>query len=372
MLSAMDKIFHDAPVGVTVADATQPDMPLIYVNPAFESMTGFSAADVVGTNCRFLQAHDADQPATRALSRAIREERECRVRLRNYRKDGTLFWNELTIFPVKEYGQLLYYLGIQLDITPPLSVRTQSGASETQTPVGSSKQENMVAVLAHDLKNAMSGIMGIAEMLEKGEQYNIQGSEYQQFAKHIRSSSQRIVELIRYIVNIRTLTSDNPGLVIQPVNVHLVVQTLVDEYKVLAAKKMLHLQYNAQHDALTEPAEAFVDEILLREILDNLLSNAVKYSPPNTSVTVTTRISTLAVRIAVQDEGPGLTENDKAQLFTRYAKLSAQPTGGEESTGLGLYIVREMVESLNGKIWCESEFGKGATFIVEVPRNEVV
>jgi signal transduction histidine kinase len=69
----------------------------------------------------------------------------------------------------------------------------------------------------------------------------------------------------------------------------------------------------------------------------------------------------------VQDEGAGLSEEDKAKLFGKFARLSARPTGGEHSTGLGLSIVKKLVEAMNGRVWCESELGKGATFTVELP-----
>ena len=76
------------------------------------------------------------------------------------------------------------------------------------------------------------------------------------------------------------------------------------------------------------------------------------------------------LRIEVRDEGPGLSPDDMTKLFGKFARLSARPTGGEHSTGLGLSIVKKMVEAMNGKVWCESEFGKGATFIVELPSAE--
>jgi signal transduction histidine kinase len=73
------------------------------------------------------------------------------------------------------------------------------------------------------------------------------------------------------------------------------------------------------------------------------------------------------LRIEVRDEGPGISPQDRKKLFGKFARLSARPTGGEHSTGLGLSIVKTMVEAMNGKVWCESELGKGATFIVELP-----
>ena len=104
--------------GITISDPRQPDNPLIYVNRSFELMTGFSAEEVVGSNCRFLQGSDRDQPALDEVRAAIREERDCSVLLRNYRKDSTPFWNELRLSPVHdEYGHLVNFVGVQNDVT---------------------------------------------------------------------------------------------------------------------------------------------------------------------------------------------------------------------------------------------------------------
>jgi signal transduction histidine kinase len=84
-------------------------------------------------------------------------------------------------------------------------------------------------------------------------------------------------------------------------------------------------------------------------------------------VAVRVQSSEGVVRVEVQDEGPGLSDEDKKKLFGKFARLSAQPTGGEHSTGLGLSIVKKLVEAMHGRVWCESELGKGATFIVELP-----
>ena len=78
------------------------------------------------------------------------------------------------------------------------------------------------------------------------------------------------------------------------------------------------------------------------------------------------------IRIEISDQGPGLTDDDMKKMFGKFARLSAQPTGGEHSTGLGLSIVKKLVEAMNGKVWCESEPGKGATFIVELPAAQTL
>ncbi|MGC9504082.1 PAS domain S-box protein [Baaleninema sp.] len=104
--------------GIVMADARLPDMPIIFVNPAFEKVTGYSIEEVLGQNCRFLQKGDRRQPELDRLREAIRHRRSCTVILRNYRKDGSLFWNELNISPIfDDKGQLTHYLGIPNDIT---------------------------------------------------------------------------------------------------------------------------------------------------------------------------------------------------------------------------------------------------------------
>lgn len=104
--------------GIVIADARKPDMPITYVNPAFERLTGYSSEEVVGRNCRFLQGNDTDQPALQELRKALRDGKGCKVVLANYRKDGTGFWNELSISPIYDAdGNLTHFVGIQSDIT---------------------------------------------------------------------------------------------------------------------------------------------------------------------------------------------------------------------------------------------------------------
>lgn len=104
--------------GIVVAEQEGEDSILIYVNPAFERLTGYAATDILYQDCRFLQGEDHDQPGLHAIRQAIREGSPCRQVLRNYRKDGSLFWNELSITPVyNEADQLTYFIGIQRDVT---------------------------------------------------------------------------------------------------------------------------------------------------------------------------------------------------------------------------------------------------------------
>ncbi|MEP0917091.1 PAS domain S-box protein [Leptolyngbya sp. DQ-M1] len=117
-LHLMERAINASSNGIVITDANQPNNPIIYVNPAFEAITGYKAAEVIGQNCRFLQRGNFDQPALAVLRSAIKAQEECHVTLRNHHKDGTLFWNELYVAPVFDAaGCLTHFVGVQTDIT---------------------------------------------------------------------------------------------------------------------------------------------------------------------------------------------------------------------------------------------------------------
>jgi PAS domain S-box-containing protein len=114
----LSKILDSCVNGVTLADPDLPDMPIVYANGAFEKITGYPQEEVVGRNCRFLQGEDRDQEARAQIREAIENCQPVEVTLRNYRKNGELFWNHLALTPLfDQHGRLIYYLGIQYDVT---------------------------------------------------------------------------------------------------------------------------------------------------------------------------------------------------------------------------------------------------------------
>ena len=103
--------------GIVVADARSADRPIVYVNPAFERITGYASSEILGRNCRFLQGIDTDPAVVAEIRQAVQQARECAVAIKNYRKDGTPFWNSLRVSPVVEENEVTYFVGVQDDIT---------------------------------------------------------------------------------------------------------------------------------------------------------------------------------------------------------------------------------------------------------------
>jgi diguanylate cyclase (GGDEF)-like protein/PAS domain S-box-containing protein len=125
-LDIFKRAVMDSRDGITIADANMDDNPLIFVNPAFERLTGYSAEEILGKNCRYLQGNDLDQPERHIVQQAVKENRPCLVTLRNYRANGTMFWNELSISPIFDgEGNVTNSIGIQKDVTDRMITQQQ-------------------------------------------------------------------------------------------------------------------------------------------------------------------------------------------------------------------------------------------------------
>ncbi|MCG5499311.1 PAS domain-containing protein [Ectothiorhodospira lacustris] len=138
--SVLAQILDTCVNGVTLSDPDLPDNPIVYANTVFEHMTGYTRAEIIGHNCRFLQGEDREQPAIEAIRKALTERREVEVTLRNYRKDGTLFHNRLNIRPLFDAsGRLIYFLGVQYDVTDLVNARTEVARLEALLRQGASQ-----------------------------------------------------------------------------------------------------------------------------------------------------------------------------------------------------------------------------------------
>jgi ligand-binding sensor domain-containing protein/signal transduction histidine kinase len=234
------------------------------------------------------------------------------------------------------------------------------------------EKNEIMGIVAHDLKNPLSNIKMLAALLRQ-ESNKLSPEEIEEFSTDILRASERMFDLITNLLNVNAIEQGGVKLHPSTFDVQALVRDIMHCYVQAALTKHIELHYENHIAPTNSEVAVFADRHAALQIIDNLVSNAVKYSPHGKNVTIrlVRGSAPQLMRVEIQDQGPGLSESDKKRLFGKYTRLSAQPTGGESSTGLGLSIVKKLAEAMGGHVWCESELGKGATFIVELPCDEV-
>ena len=228
----------------------------------------------------------------------------------------------------------------------------------------SQMKSQLLRIAAHDLKNPLNGIREFAKIL-KGEIEP--AAPGQEMLDLIHTSSDQMLDMVGKLLDSEALESGELTLHMEPVSLGKVAEEVVRRNRPQAQRKgeqlILHLDEN-------DPCMVTGSSEWLRDAMDNLISNAIKYSPLGKTIWVSVKRRNGLVRFKVRDEGPGLTDDDKKKLFGKFQRLSALPTSNESSTGLGLSIVKQIIEMHGGRVWAESDPGRGSTFIIELTASE--
>jgi signal transduction histidine kinase/ligand-binding sensor domain-containing protein len=223
-------------------------------------------------------------------------------------------------------------------------------------------KSQLLSFVAHDLKTPLITINSIAQEIKKFEV----DKHFRGYLDLVEQNSKRIVTLISEILNITAIESGKFQFKMEPINIADIAGLVVDGYQVAAMRKEQQLRY-----AVTDHEECIVmaDSSKLQEAMENLVNNAIKYSPRGAEILVNVIRNNGTVRFSVNDQGPGISEQEQQQLFKKFSVLTAKPTGGEIATGLGLAIVKEIIDAHKGRIFVESSPPKGSTFVIELQRH---
>jgi len=221
-------------------------------------------------------------------------------------------------------------------------------------------KSNLLSMAVHDLKNPLASIHGVVDVLHE------EGEANEEMLRLIRSSTDHMLAMISDLLASSAIESGHLQLALEPVDLAALGHTVVESFEEQARRKEQALRF---HLYAEDTCTVHGDTGRLHEVCSNLVSNALKYAPPDTPIDVTVRSTADTVTFAVTDRGPGLTEDDKQGLFKPFNRLSAQPTGGESSTGLGLHIVRRLTHLHDGTVDVETTPGEGSTFAVRLPRH---
>lgn len=224
-------------------------------------------------------------------------------------------------------------------------------------------QHETINTTIHDLKNPLSVLPLLADMIMDS---NVNVPAIDRFAQQIKSASKRMARTIEGLLEASREESNLLQLRLQSVDLVKAVKSIKKNNSTMARKKEQKLQLSSE-----ETCMVYADKRKLLKVIDNLINNAIKYSPFGSEVEIKLGIQDDMAVLEVRDQGPGLTRDDLRNLFRPFTSLSAKPTGGETSSGLGLSIAKNLVKAHRGKIHAKSEGpGKGSSFIVELPLSQ--
>lgn len=223
------------------------------------------------------------------------------------------------------------------------------------------EKDDFLSIVAHDLRNPISIIVSIMSLMKHDE--NVTREEIDEYSEMILISSDKMLQLINDLLDIQSISHGKIQDIKEKVNIHDPLQQSVDDFIKTAKIKDIEI-----YPVFSEHAGIIAgNRQKLARVFDNLISNAIKYSPHGSEVFVSTHVQEGRVLVSFRDKGEGISRDDQKKLFGKFSRLANKPTGNETSTGLGLFIVKKLVNSMNGKVWCESTPGEGAVFYLEFP-----
>ena len=328
---------------------TTPDGAIVYVNNAWTVLNGYSKEEALGRNPRFLKSGNSNAEHYTALWEKIASGHSYHTEeITNRRKDGSTYQAELSISPIQEGNQTLFYVSLCQDIT----LRKEIDRAKTE----------FVSLASHQLRTPLSAIRWYSEML-LSKYVGELNEKQRQYVKEIYTGNLRMIELVNALLNVSRI--DLGTFAMDPVPVNLI--EMCESVLLELTPQITERKQTIEKIFTTAPTSFTADPKLMRIVFQNFLSNSVKYTEPEGHVVVeiATRESNLYIRVS--DNGYGIPLAQHGKIFQKLFRADNVRQKDTEGTGLGMYIVKAIVESSGGKIWFESAENQGTTFHVTLP-----
>jgi PAS domain S-box-containing protein len=346
-----------------VTDPNQPDNPIIFANPAFLTMTGYRADEVLGRNCRFLQGPETDRDTVRDIAQAIERQQETSVEIINYKKNGSAFWNALFISPVLDQdGTLRYYFASQLDVTRRRDAEEALRQSQKMEAVG-----RLSGGIAHDFNNLLTVIQGFTDVLltqiDRSDDRPIDPSRARRSLRAVMDAAERAAELTQQMLAF----SRQQKLSGRVTNVDDLIRTLLP---------MLRRPIGTSNIAIeVEPCgpdcNARIDPVQAETAILGIVMNARDAMPGGGTLTITSKrmqldgsdprfgpkVTGAFIALSIADTGTGMPEEVRARVTEPFFTTKDQGKG----TGLGLSMVYGFMKQSDGALHVESELDGGTT-----------
>ena len=320
-----------------------------WVNEAFTRISGYKLEDLLGRKPgEVLQGPDTDQNVVREIGEALRREEAFSCELLNYHKSGKPYWIEISCNPLRnEEGIIEGFIAIETDVSERRRLQTN--------------KDEFISSVSHELRTPLTSINGSLTLLQKG----VLGEIPEKAATVVgiaSRNSDRLLALVNDILDVQQILSGRLNLDLTEIEVKSLLAEAIESNRPFALQHHISLICEPIDDDLC----LLGDDRRLNQVLTNLISNSVKFSPEGTRVSLAAERNDRFVRISVADEGPGISEAFRSQIFGRFAQADSSDTKEKAGTGLGLNISRGIVEEHGGSIDFECPPEGGTRFYFDI------
>jgi PAS domain S-box-containing protein len=362
-IKTLSTVVEQSPLMIIITDRSG---KIEYVNAEFSRFTQYSSREIIGRiPMIFNQKHHTAWSHSK-MWETLQEGKLWLSEFKNRKKDGTIFWENITAFPLtSEDGLIMNYIIINEDITDKKQLLDDLVKSKEKAEESDRLKSAFLANMSHEIRTPMNGILGFTELLKEP---NLSGAEQQFYIKIITESGHRMLNLMNNLIDISRIESHEVKIICSSFDIRKKFDHLLDFFNQEAKMKGLRLICTCDlmpHESLIE-----TDVQKLDSVLENLVKNAIKFTKEGT-IEFGCEKQESHYRFFVKDSGAGIDPAHQSIIFDRFRQASESLSRPYEGAGLGLSISKAYVEILGGKIWVESEPGKGAVFYFTLPKQKV-
>lgn len=327
-------------------------------NSAFSEISGYTDEEIASMKAPDSYYSGEDLRKAAAATQKVLEEGMATLEMSLISKDGRRIPTEYTASTITDAeGNPKYIIAIGRDIT-------ERKRAEKERERMAQLKDQFVRIASHDLKNPLMSINGLLGLIQELEP---EGSAMTEEAYECLAKAQKSVEVMHNIIqnflDFHALEDGELRLQFESLSLNEIAQDVVNSNLEYAKRKKMRMEFKGSSDLPKVPA----DRYRIHQVVDNLVNNAIKFSPKGSAVAVLTHTEDGGVVLEVRDSGPGLTEEDMERVFTKYARLSRRPTGGEKSVGLGLVICKHLIDLHEGTIGVRNNPDQGCNFWFRLP-----
>jgi PAS domain S-box-containing protein len=356
------RAFEDSGVGKLL---TGPDGSLQRVNRAFAGMLGYSVEELQSMNFQDVTYPDDVAMNVEALKRLqTGTEGSGRFEKRYLHRNGSVVWVDLSTVLLRDAdGRPHHFVSDVVNITERKRAEAEITQKNAQLVELNKEKNRLLGMAAHDLRNPLSIVNTASAFLLDDASKHLPEVKRAEFLRRINSGSKFMLRLIDDLLDVAKIEAGKLDLELREGDLCALIEENLAINRMLADNKSIRLDFALESGL---PPLRF-DRDKVEQVLNNLVSNALKFSAPGTTVTVLASRGDGNVVVSVRDQGQGIPTEELDQLFKPFGRTSVRGTAGEKSSGLGLAICRKIVEGHGGRIWAESELGKGSVFSFSLP-----